>query len=201
VTLDDVQSAALLARVLGGADPAPELLALARRLSVIPAWERRLLGVAGLVRDHGVTADRAARLAAVWELAERQVPDDRPSIGSARDALLVLHRLRGLRREEVAALLLDARHRVVAVDTVAVGTLNASRLSPRDVFGPALRRDAVAVILGHNHPSGEAAPSRADRMVTAALRSAGELLGIAVLDHIIVTRTGHFSFRESEQWG
>jgi DNA repair protein RadC len=68
------------------------------------------------------------------------------------------------------------------------------------VFGPALRRDAVAVIVGHNHPSGDPSPSRADRVVTAALRGAGDLLGVPVLDHIIVTRRAHHSFRDVEGW-
>jgi DNA repair protein RadC len=63
-----------------------------------------------------------------------------------------------------------------------------------------LRSDAVAVIIGHNHPSGDPSPSRADRVVTAALRSAGTLLGVPVLDHLIVARRGHHSFRETESW-
>ena len=70
----------------------------------------------------------------------------------------------------------------------------------RDVFGPALRSDAVAVIIGHNHPSGDPSPSRADRVVTSALRNAGSLLGVPVLDHLIVARRGHHSFRETEGW-
>lgn len=198
--LTDVDEAALIACVIGGARPAPELVEMAGRLARIPIWERRALGASGLVRDHGVPASRAARLAAVWELADRWYPDDRPAIASPRDALLLLERLRTCRREEVVAIMLDARHRPVGVETVAVGGINASRLQPRDVFGPALRGSAVAVIIGHNHPSGDAAPSRADRVVTAALRAAGEMLGVAVLDHVIVTRRGHHSFRDAERW-
>jgi len=198
--VDAMSEPDLLARILGGAEPSPELQSIATRLARIPAAERRLLGVRGLVREHGVTPDRAARLAAVWELADRWRPDDRPAVSSPRDALLLLHRLRNARREEVQVLLLDARHRAVSLETVAVGTLNASRLAPRDVFAPALRGDAVAVIVGHNHPSGDPTPSRADRVVTSALRAAGDLLGIAVLDHVIVSRSGHHSFREAEGW-
>ncbi|MBV9100229.1 MAG: JAB domain-containing protein [Candidatus Dormibacteraeota bacterium] len=192
--------AELIARALGGAEPGPELRSLGARLCRIPMWERRAAGEAGLVRDHGVAAPRAARLAAMWELAERWYPDDRPTVGSPRDAVLLMERLRSAPREEVVVLLLDARHRPIALDTVAVGTVNASRLAPRDVFTPAIRRHAVAVIIGHNHPSGDASPSRADRTVTAALRSAGDLLGVPVLDHVIVTRLGHHSFRDAEGW-
>ncbi len=190
----------LIARVLHGPDPPHALVGMGSRLARIPFWERRALGASGLVRQHGVEARRAARLAALWELAERWTPDDRPAIASPRDALLLLEPLRRARREQVLTLLLDARHRLVSAETVAVGTVNASRLQPRDVFGPALRGDAVAVIIGHNHPSGDPAPSRADRVVTAALRSAADLLGILLLDHIIVARSAHHSFREAEGW-
>jgi len=196
----ELGEAELIARVLGGADPAPELRAMGTRLACIPIWERRALGAAGLTRDHGVNAHRAVRLAALWELAERWYPDDRPAIASPRDAVLLFADLRVARREEIVVLMLDARHRPIARETVAVGTVNASRLAPRDVFGPALRRDAVAVIVGHNHPSGDPSPSRADRVVTAALRGAGDLLGVPVLDHIIVTRRAHHSFRDVEGW-
>jgi len=196
----ELGEAELIARVLGGAEPAPDLRAMGTRLARIPIWERRALGAAGLTRDHGVNAHRAIRLAALWELAERWYPDDRPAIASPRDAVLLLADLRVARREEIVVLMLDARHRPIARETVAVGTVNASRLAPRDVFGPALRRDAVAVIIGHNHPSGDPSPSRADRVVTAALRGAGDLLGVPVLDHIIVTRRAHHSFRDVEGW-
>lgn len=190
----------LIARVLHGPDPPAALVGMTTRIARIPRWERRALGAGGLVRDHGVEARRAARLEALWELAERWSPDDRPAICAPRDALLLLEPLRRSRREEVVALLLDARHRLTGAETIAVGTVNASRLQPRDIFAPALRCDAVAVILGHNHPSGDPTPSRADRVVTAAVRSAAELLGIQVLDHIIVTRAAHFSFREEDDW-
>ena len=196
----ELGEAELIARVLGGAEPAPDLRAMGTRLARIPIWERRALGAAGLTRDHGVNAQRAIRLAALWELADRWYPDDRPAIASPRDAVLLLADLRTARREEIVVLMLDARHRPIARETVAVGTVNASRLAPRDVFGPALRRDAVAVIIGHNHPSGDPSPSRADRVVTAALRGAGDLLGVPVLDHIIVTRRAHHSFRDVEGW-
>ena len=196
----ELGEAELIARVLGGAEPAPDLRAMGTRLARIPIWERRALGAAGLTRDHGVNAQRAIRLAALWELADRWYPDDRPAIASPRDAVLLFADLRTVRREEIVVLMLDARHRPIARETVAVGTVNASRLAPRDVFGPALRRDAVAVIIGHNHPSGDPSPSRADRVVTAALRGAGDLLGVPVLDHIIVTRRAHHSFRDVEGW-
>jgi DNA repair protein RadC len=83
---------------------------------------------------------------------------------------------------------------------VVAGSLNSARLLPRDVLAPALRAGAAALIVAHNHPSGEVTPSRADRLVTVALRDAGRLLGLPLLDHIILTARSHFSFREVEAW-
>jgi DNA repair protein RadC len=192
--------AELIAQVLGGAQPENEALRCSRELARLPLWHRRSLGIAGLVDDHGVAPDRAVRLAALWELAERWYPDDRPAVQCSRDALLVLDDLRLARSERIVVLLLDARHRPVWRETVAVGSLNASRLQPRDVLAPALRVDAAAMLIAHNHPSGDPAPSRADRQVTAALRAAAEVVGVRLLDHLILARQGHYSFREAEGW-
>jgi len=84
---------------------------------------------------------------------------------------------------------------------VARGTLNAARLTPRDILVRALALNAASVAVAHNHPSGDETPSRADRQVTAVLRDACNLVGIPLLDHVIVTDTAHYSFRETEGWG
>ncbi|HUZ01655.1 MAG TPA: JAB domain-containing protein, partial [Thermomicrobiaceae bacterium] len=121
-------------------------------------------------------------------------------IGSPRDAARIAGAIIGTRAaESVLVLMLDSRHRVTGYAEVARGATNAARLTGADVFRPALLSGAVAVIVAHNHPSGDASPSSADRMVTATLRAAGELLGIAVLDHVIVTvsRTEHYSFADA----
>lgn len=82
----------------------------------------------------------------------------------------------------------------------ARGTVNSTRLQPRDVFTPALLVNAASFILAHNHPSGDPSPSSADRLVTAQIRSTAEMLGITMLDHLIVTRDRWHSFREAEGW-
>ena len=192
--------AELIAQVLAGPEPAADVVRCAAELARLPFWERRSLGVAGLVRDHGVAPDRAVRLAALWELAERWYPDERPTVTAPRDAVLLLEGLRDVPAERVVVILLDARHRPQRIETIAQGTLNSSRLQPRDVFAPALKAGATSVIIAHNHPSGDASPSRADHHVTAVLREAGALMGVGVLDHIIIARAGHHSFRETENW-
>jgi DNA repair protein RadC len=192
--------AELIARVLGGSSPSAAMVECAARVSRLPVWERRLLGAGGLVRDHRIPAERALRLAALWELAERWFPDERPSVTSPREAVLLLGGLRESAREQVWVLMLDARHRPVGCDTVAVGGVNSSRLTPRDVLAPVLRSGAASFVVAHNHPSGDPSPSRADRVVTEALRNAAALIGVPMLDHIVVAARAHHSFREVEGW-
>lgn len=98
-------------------------------------------------------------------------------------------------REHFVVLLVDARRQVIGVNTVSIGTVSASLVHPREVFKPAILIGAAAVIVGHNHPSGDEQPSMEDKEATKRLVRAGELLGIPLLDHVIIG-SGHFSFRE-----
>ena len=100
----------------------------------------------------------------------------------------------GVDREQVTAALLDAKHRVIGIDVVSIGSLTASIIHPREVFKPAILTNAAAVLLCHNHPSGVADPSPEDREITERLYRAGELLGIRVLDHVILGESSHYSF-------
>jgi DNA repair protein RadC len=176
------------------------VLRCAERLARLPFWERRALDVPALVREHGVPEDHAPRLVALWELADRWFPDDRPAVTSPRDAVLLLSSLAVAETETVVVLLLDGRYRVLGVETVAVGGVNVARLQPRDVFTPALRAAAAAVVIAHSHPSGDATPSRCDRLITMALREAAGIVGVPLLDHLVVTRHGFHSFARDEGW-
>lgn len=99
-------------------------------------------------------------------------------------------------RECVALVLLDARHRVLALHLVSIGSLNASLVHPRECFKPAILANASAVLLAHNHPSGDASPSQEDLALTQRLKQAGELLGIPVLDHLILGQETFISLKE-----
>ena len=107
------------------------------------------------------------------------------------------HELRDNRKELFLILLLDGKNRITRKVQVSEGSLNQSIVHPREVFAPAVRESAAAVIFIHNHPSGDPAPSREDRDITRRLKEAGEILGIKVLDHIIIGDGGYFSFVES----
>ena len=98
-------------------------------------------------------------------------------------------------REMFVALLLNARHEVLRIEVVSVGSLNASIVHPREVFRPALLHSAASLVIAHNHPSGDPEPSEEDLSITRRLCEVGELLGIGVLDHVILGARGTVSFR------
>lgn len=135
------------------------------------------------------------------ELARRA----RPGVASIplREPELVYALVRDmgkLRQEHVRALYLDARGCLLHQETVAIGTLTASLIHPREVFRPALACAAAAVIVAHNHPSGDDTPSNDDRAVTRRLRQAGEILGIELTDHLVVGAAGYTSLRAAMGW-
>ena len=137
---------------------------------------------------------------AALELGRRLVinsVEERPRIRSAADvAALSLPRMRDLPREEFVAFLLDTRHRVIETKTISIGHLNASLVHPRELFREGVRRSAAAMILAHNHPSGDPEPSADDVRLTRRLQEAGKLLGITVLDHVIIGDNRYVSMRE-----
>jgi len=116
----------------------------------------------------------------------------------AEAARYLSRRIRDDAREHFVAIYLDGRHRPIADSVVSVGTASASLVHPREVFQPAIALGAVALLIGHNHPSGEVTPSAEDLDVTRRLSEAGRLLGVTLLDHIVWERNGGFhSIRES----
>lgn len=113
--------------------------------------------------------------------------DDRPLVTSPEAAAaLLVPRLTGRDREACIALLLDTRHRLLEVQTVSIGSIDHTFMSPREVFRDALLGNAAAVVLGHNHPSGDAEPSRDDERVTRRLAEAAVIVGVELLDHLVV---------------
>ena len=159
----------------------------------------RALASSGL-RELADVSDRvlACRLQAALELGRRAVdqPLDRgPPIRSAAD---VYQRLRGRlvaeEREELHVLGLDSQNRIQQHFVAGLGTVHQVQVDPRDVFRPLVREAAHSAIVVHNHPSGEPTPSRADAELTARLTAAGELVGVRLLDHIVVARSGFYAF-------
>ena len=148
----------------------------------------------------GIGPAKAAKVLAALDLGRRAEQESRASgasIRGARDVYERMRRMRDLPHEEFHILLLNIRNVVIRDLQVTRGTLDGSLVHPREVFRPAVVHAAAAIVLVHNHPSGDPTPSSEDRTVTRQLRNAGRSVGIEVLDHVVVGESRYFSFMEA----
>lgn len=193
-----------------------ELLAILLRVGLpgenVVALSTRLLsefgGLGGLARASfsdltsikGISVAKAAQLKAAIELGRRLLmtsPDARPQITSPLDAANILMLEMGsLEQENLRTLLLDTKNRVLASPTIYIGNVNSSIIRVSEVFREAIRENATAMIVAHNHPSGDPTPSPEDVSVTRSIVEAGALLGIDVLDHIVIGHQRFVSLKE-----
>ena len=157
--------------------------------------------VADLGRVSGIGGARAAQVVAAVELGRRTLaphPRARLQLRSPREAAAFLMPSFGCRAvEQFGVVLLDTKHRVLRTAIIAVGTLNTASIEPRDVFREAAVGNAAAIVLFHNHPSGDPSPSPDDVELTRRLVSAGVLMGIDVVDHVVLGDAKYCSFKET----
>ncbi len=183
-----------------------ELLAILLRVGVegenaIQIGQRLLRefnGLAGLQRasfaeiraQHGIGEAKAAQIKAAIDLGRRlasQTSIDRPVVHSPEDAAdLVQYEMSALDQEQLRVLLLNTRNHVLGIKTIYQGSLNSSQVRVGELFRPAIRENAAAIIVIHNHPSGDPSPSPDDIAITKVMIEAGKLLDIQVLDHLII---------------
>lgn len=150
-----------------------------------------------LVREPALPGNYKA-LALEQYAVRRRAFDPRPVIDGARAAAGAFPiEQRTARKENFLVLCLNARRQLLRTELVSVGTLSASLVHPREVFSAAISSGAAAIVAMHNHPSGDPSPSAEDREATRRLQRAGEILGIPLADHVIVSESSFFSFRES----
>lgn len=193
----------LLAILIGSGQPGSSALDIAAGvIAECRGSLRRLssLATGTLESVPGVGGATAARIVAALELGRRAAADGPTAEDKIRGPKDVFRRmgprLRDLDQEEFHVLLLTSQHRVIREVLITRGILDASLIHPREVFKPAIVESAAAVILLHNHPSGDPAPSGEDRAVTRQLVDAGRTIGIPVLDHVILGDTGFTSMSE-----
>ena len=148
------------------------------------------LTVHELAQLHGFGKAKAAEVKAALELGRRSVsvdPMTRPVVNSPQDlAHIVMEEMRFLDREHFRVVSLSTKNHVLGISPVSIGSLNSSLVHPRECFKEAIRRNSNAIILLHNHPSGDPTPSQEDIVVTRRLADGGKILGIEVLDHVII---------------
>lgn len=153
-----------------------------------------------LQENKGIGPDKAAMIKAALELGSRLATMPREEVGSITSprqaADLFMEELRYKKKEYFKILLLNTKNHIISREEISVGSLSASIVHPREIFNIPLRKSAASVILFHNHPSGDPSPSQEDLEVTRRLVDAGNILGVAVRDHIILGDGSFFSFRE-----
>lgn len=197
-----VSTAELLAIILRSGSGGESVIRLAERLLVkfngLPGLGRASLGELNTVK--GIGEAKAIEIKAALELGRRLLatsPAERPRVNSPADAAnLLLSEMSLLEQEHLKVILLDTRNQVLAMPTIYVGSLNTSVMRVGELFRPAIRENAAAVIVVHNHPSGDPSPSAEDVAVTRQLVKAGELLDIKVLDHLIIGHQRYVSLKE-----
>jgi DNA repair protein RadC len=187
-----LSTAELLAILLGVGVEGENAIQLGRRLL------QDFNGLTGLRRathteicsQHGIGTAKAAQVIAAIDLGRRvasQTLQDRPIVHSPEDAAdLVQYEMSSLEQEQLRVILLNTRNHVLRVQKIYQGSLNSSQVRVGELFRPAIRENAAAIIVVHNHPSGDPSPSADDLAITKAIVQAGRLLDIQVLDHIII---------------
>lgn len=205
-----------LQRLGAGSLSEAELLAILLRVGIegenaVEVGQRLLVHFGGLSGLHqadfselcnqrGLGVAKASQIKAAIELGRRLsllTPEERPAIHSPADAAaLVQYEMSALEQEELRVMQLDMRNRVLHIETLYRGSLNSSQVRIGELFKSAIRRNAASVLIVHNHPSGDPTPSPEDVTVTRAIVSAGKLLDIDILDHLIIGRGRWISLKE-----
>lgn len=157
------------------------------------------LSIAELQKKRGIGSAKATQIQAAIELGRRFAtvhPEEKPRIQSPQDAAnLILYEMGALEQEHLRVLLLDTRNQIIQVVEVYRDSLNSSVIRVGEVFREAVQRNAAAIIVAHNHPSGDPTPSPEDVAVTRAIVEAGKLLDIDVLDHLVIGKNRYVSLK------
>lgn len=179
----------LLMAIIGSGSAHADVTKIARDVRKILGEKGSNLTYEDLLKIKGLGAAKATQLMASFELWRRQFEvSERPIIDSPEKAAEQFADIRDKKQEYFVCLTLDGANRLIAKRVISIGTLTASLVHPREVFAEAITDRAASIIVGHNHPSGNLEPSAADKQVTERLKEAGEVLGINLLDHLIITK-------------
>jgi DNA repair protein RadC len=190
---ENLSAAELLAIILGVGTKKEEVLVMANRV-LKEYGEKSITNQKNpkiLEKDLQIPANKACQIIACFELGRRffkKTNGGPVEIRTARQAFEYLKDMRELPKENLRGLYLNSHYRLIHDEVISVGSLTANIIHPREVFKPALEYSAAAVIIAHNHPSGDCTPTSADIETTKQLMEAAKILGIDLLDHLIITK-------------
>ncbi len=189
----------LMAVVLGSGTQKRNVLSLAKQILTKFGPHLSSVTLKQLVTIHGIGQIQAAKIIATLELGKRlHQLKPKPRLLKPNDVLREVNEIRTSHREQLIGLYLNARYELMAKEVLAVGSVNAHGIEPRDVFAPAIKLPCRSLILAHNHPSGNPQASQDDIITTTRLKKAGQLLGINLLDHLIITQDSYLSMQQQQ---
>lgn len=182
----------LLQVVIGSGIKGADVVKISKKLHILLEAGNGKVKLDDLLKVKGVSTASSAKILASLEVANR-FNKTGVIVESTQDMINLLADFRDKKQEHFVVLTLDGANRLIERRIITVGTLTENLVHPREVFADAISDRAASIVVAHNHPSGSLTPSRADLAVTERLVATGELLGIELLDHIIITREGHIS--------
>jgi DNA repair protein RadC len=186
----------LMAILLGSGTKGSDVLTVAGRIVKVLDGRNEKLSLGELQKIEGVGPAKASLIAAALEFARRRIRPEGLRISFPPDVLPLIRHFADRRQEHFICVSLNGANEVIATRVVSVGLVNKTQVHPREVFADPITDRASAVIVAHNHPSGSLEPSKEDLDITAQLKSAAEILGIRLLDHIVFNQKGYYSFLE-----
>lgn len=197
---DSLSKSDLLAVLLGSGIRGKNVQKIARQ--IIQKFDKSFLElkVEDLVGIPGIGKVKALQIVSAISLVRRFYEEDKLAevfVKTAQDVLALTHELRDRKKEQLVCLYLNARSVLLKKEVVSIGLLDKTLLHPREIFQPAVELNAASIILVHNHPSGDPTPSPKDVEIVGKIAQAGEIMGISLLDFIIVSVSGHFSFHDT----
>ena len=187
----------LVAAILGRGIEGVDIVTMSRNVARLIRKHKENLSVDHLTSAPGMGLAKAAQILSAFELARRYLLKDTVKIKSAKDILPLVADIVNKQQEYFVCISLNGANEVIEKRIVTIGLVNSSQIHPREVFADVIADRAAAVIFAHNHPSGDPKPSDVDAKTHKQLTEAGKILGLRILDHIIVTKKGYFSFQEA----
>jgi DNA repair protein RadC len=187
----------LVAAILGMGTRGIDVRTMARQVVALICEHREGLTLDHLLSVPGMGLAKGGQILSAFELARRHLVNETTKIECAEDVLPLLADIRAKSQEHFVCVTLNGANELIEKRIVTIGLLDRSLVHPRDVFADLIADRAAAVIFAHNHPSGDLQPSDEDLKTQDQLVQAAKILGIRVLDHVIVTRKGYYSFQEA----
>ena len=186
----------LLEVMIGSGNKQADVGQIARQIQKLLQKGAYNVTLESLINLKGISLAHASKILASIELAKRHLVRDIEPLRTQQEIIARLTDIRTKQQEYFVCLSLDGGQRLIAQRAVTIGTLDAVIAHPREVFSDPIVDRAASIIVAHNHPSGDPQPSSKDLALTQQLAAAGQMLGVPMRDHIIVTKTEHFSFRQ-----